>query len=259
MILIKLGGSVITDKAQYRTFNRDAVSRLCREIRDSEENVLVVHGAGSFGHVLAKEYSIQDGFVDFAQVPAVARVQYDVRELNLMVVREMLDAGIPAMSVPPGSCFIMDDGKLIVDNTDVMLSASHLGIMPVMFGDVVFDRKRGFGICSGDQLMEILCGIYSPERVIFVSDVDGLYDRDPKSNPDSKLLTEVTSELLEKVTGDSTIDDVTGGVKAKMEAMLRITTPERDCVLINGSVPGRLYSILKGEKIISTTARGGLR
>ena len=133
MILIKLGGSVITDKAQYRTFNRDAVSRLCREIRDSEENVLVVHGAGSFGHVLAKEYSIQDGFVDFAQVPAVARVQYDVRELNLMVVREMLDAGIPAMSVPPGSCFIMDDGKLIVDNTDVMLSASHLGIMPVMF------------------------------------------------------------------------------------------------------------------------------
>ena len=107
--------------------------------------------------------------------------------------------------------------------------------------------------------MEILCGIYSPERVIFVSDVDGLYDRDPKSNPDSKLLTEVTSELLEKVTGDSTVDDVTGGVKAKMEAMLRITTPERDCVLINGSVPGRLYSILKGEKIISTTARGGLR
>ncbi|MDR0309532.1 MAG: isopentenyl phosphate kinase family protein [Candidatus Methanoplasma sp.] len=258
MILIKLGGSVITDKTQYRTFNRDVVSRLCKEIRDSGAGAIIVHGGGSFGHVVSKEYSLQNGLIDFRQIPAVARVQYDMRELNLMVINELLNAGMPAISVPPGSCFMMDDGKLIVDDPKVLLSASHLGIMPVMFGDVVFDRSKGFGICSGDQIMEVLCTIYNPKKVVFVSDVDGLYEKDPKTNPDAKLLTELTSELLSSVSGESGIDDVTGGVRAKMEAMLRITTPERECVLVNGSVPGRLYSLLKGDEVISTTAKGGL-
>ncbi|MCL2032456.1 MAG: isopentenyl phosphate kinase [Methanomassiliicoccaceae archaeon] len=258
MILIKLGGSIITDKTQYRTFNGGCVRRLCKEIRDSGESVIIVHGGGSFGHVLAKEYALQNGFADFGQVPAVARVQYDMRELNLMVIGELLNAGIPAASVPPGSCFMMDNGKLILDDPEVLLSASHLGIMPVTFGDVVFDRSKGFGICSGDQLMEVLCALYNPKRAVFVSDVDGLFDKDPKKNPDAKLLTEVTSELLNKISSESGADDVTGGVRAKMEAMLRMTSPERDCVLVNGSVEGRLYSLLKGERVISTTVKGGL-
>ncbi|MCL1810619.1 MAG: isopentenyl phosphate kinase [Methanomassiliicoccaceae archaeon] len=258
MILIKLGGSVITDKTQYRTFNKDVVRRLCGEIKDSGASAIIVHGGGSFGHVLAKEYSLQNGFADPRQIPAVARTQYDMRELDQMVIGELLDADIPAVSVPPGSCFMMDGGKLILDDPEVLFSASRLGIMPVLFGDVVFDRSKGFGICSGDQIMEVLCGLYNPQKVVFVSDVDGLFDKDPKTNPDSKLLTEVTSELLAEVSSDIGVDDVTGGVRAKMEAMLRITSPERDCILVNGSVPGRLRSLLKGERVISTTAKGGL-
>jgi isopentenyl phosphate kinase len=106
--------------------------------------------------------------------------------------------------------------------------------------------------------MEVLCGLYEPKKVVFVSDVDGLYDKDPKTYRDSKLLNEVTFDILRKISGDSSVADVTGGVKAKMEAMLRMTSSERDCVLINGSVDGRLYSVLKGERVISTTAKGGL-
>jgi len=258
MILIKLGGSVITDKTQYRTFNRDTVRRLCKEIKDSGKDVVIVHGAGSFGHVLAKEFSLQKGYKYPDQIPAVARVQYDVRELNQMIIRELLDAGMPAVSIPTGSCFMMNKGKLILDEPDVLLSASGMGIMPVMFGDVVFDESNGFGICSGDQIIEVLCDLFKPERVIFVSDVDGLFDKDPKTNPGAKLLPEVTSEILKKVSSSSKVDDVTGGVRAKMEAMLRITSPDRDCILVNGSVPGRLCSLLKGERVISTRAKGGL-
>ena len=258
MILIKLGGSVITDKTQYRTFNKDTIRRLCEEIHASGAETLIVHGAGSFGHVLAKEYSLQNGFSTSDQIPAVARVQYDVRELNLMVINELLNAGIPAMSVPPGSCFVMDDGKLILDDPEVLLSASKIKIMPVLFGDVVFDRRRGFSICSGDQIMEVLCKLYDPDKVVFVSDVDGLFDKDPKKNPDAELLTEVTFDILERVSGKSSVDDVTGGVMAKAESMLRMTSSNRDCVLVNGSVPGRLHSLLKGDKVISTTAKGGL-
>ncbi len=257
MILIKLGGSIITDKTQYRTFNRGAVRRLCKEIKDSGIDAVIVHGGGSFGHVLAKEHSLQNGYTEPSQIPAAAKVQYDMRELNLMVISELLDAGMPAVSVPPGSCFMMDDGKLILDDPEVLLSASRLGLTPVVFGDVVFDRRKGFGICSGDQIMEVLCRIYDPEKAVFVSDVDGLFDKDPKKNPGSKLLPEVTWDLLKTVSSDISVDDVTGGVGAKMESMLRMTSSKRDCVLVNGSVEGRLYSLLKGDKVISTTAKGG--
>ena len=101
MILIKLGGSVITDKYAYRSFDAETVARLCREIAESDQGTVVVHGAGSFGHILAKRYALNSGLVDFGQVPAVAQVQYDVRELNSRIVRALMDVGLPAVGVPP--------------------------------------------------------------------------------------------------------------------------------------------------------------
>ncbi|MDR2846538.1 MAG: isopentenyl phosphate kinase family protein [Candidatus Methanoplasma sp.] len=258
MILIKLGGSVITDKTQYGTFNKENVSRLCSEIKRSGKDIILVHGAGSFGHVIAKDFGLQDGSTgDPQQTFAAARVQYDVRNLNSMIIAELLSNSIPALSIPPGSCFVMDNGKLIANDAEVLLSASRLGIMPVLFGDVVFDRTKGFGICSGDQIMEVLCNIYNPERVIFVSDIDGLYDKDPKRDKKAKLIAEVTADGLKNVDSRISVDDVTGGVRGKMESMLRISTSDRECVLVNGTVPGRLYSLLNGETVTSTVARGG--
>ncbi|MDR3282971.1 MAG: isopentenyl phosphate kinase family protein [Candidatus Methanoplasma sp.] len=258
MILIKLGGSVITDKTQYRMFDRECASRLCRELADSGKRAVIVHGVGSFGHVVAKAHSLQDGFSGLpGQAFAAATVQHDVRDLNSMVVKELLSAGVLAFPVPPGSCFMMDGGVLDVKDAEVLTSAFRLGMTPVLFGDVVLDRRKGFGICSGDQIMEALCDVFDPEKVVFVSDIDGLYDMDPKKHAAAKLIEEVTAESLERVDSKMSVDDVTGGVRGKMEAMLRISTPERECVLVNGAVPGRLRSLLKGERVISTTATGG--
>ena len=259
MILIKLGGSVITDKTQYRTFNKERVARLCSEIKESGHKVLIVHGAGSFGHVLSKRHAIQDGYVSDGQIPVVAEVQYDVRELSGMVVKELLDAGIPAVSVPPGSCFVMDDGELITDDTEAIERLMDTGIIPVLFGDVLMDRVKGFGICSGDLFMEVLADLFDIEKVVFVSDVDGLFTADPKINKDAELIETVDMDVLENIKSESNIDDVTGGIRSKMEAMLRMSTADRDCVLVNGTVKGRLGSLLRGEDVISTTAKGGIR
>ena len=255
MILIKFGGSVITDKSRYRTFNADRVRRLCREIRESGEEVIVVHGAGSFGHVLAKEHNLNGGFKDPSQIPAVAQVCYDMRDLNSMIVKELNDAGLPAVSVPTGSCFMMKDRELIIDDPSVLRNMFDKGIMPVMFGDVVMDSELGFAICSGDQIMERLKGIFDPSRVIFVSDIDGLYDRDPKNNKDAKLIENVDRTVLDSVETDITVADVTGGVRGKMETMLRMCSEGCDCVLVNGTVEGRLLTLLKGGKVPCTIAR----
>jgi isopentenyl phosphate kinase len=256
MILIKFGGSVITDKSRYRTFNADRVKRLCKESRDSGEKVIVVHGAGSFGHVLAKENNLNDGFKNESQIPAVAQVCYDMRDLNGMIVKELNDAGLPAVSVPTGSCFMMKNRELIINDPAVLKSMFDKGIMPVMFGDVVMDTELGFAICSGDQIMERLKEIFEPSRVIFVSDIDGLYDKDPKNNKDAKLIENVDRDVLKSVETDITVADVTGGVRGKMETMLRMCSEGCDCVLVNGTVEGRLLTLLKGGKVPCTIARG---
>jgi isopentenyl phosphate kinase len=256
MILIKLGGSVITDKSQYRTFRTETVARLCGEIAQSGQGVVVTHGAGSFGHVMAKKFHINEGLIDYNQIPAAAHVQYDVRDLSQMVVNQFRAANMPAVSVPPGSCFVMENGRLIATDTEAIKALAHMGIMPVLFGDVLMDRAKGFGICSGDQLMELLCDIFKPTAIVFVSDIDGLYTDDPKTNPDAKLIEEVTPETLKNIKSGSTVDDVTGGVVNKMESMLRMCKDGREVALVNGNVPGRLLALLSGEDVPCTMARG---
>ena len=255
MILIKLGGSVITDKSEYKKFNREQTARLCAEIAASGKGVLVVHGAGSYGHVLSKQYQLQHGLQDFRQIPAVAQVQHDVRELSLNVVEEMIKVGMPAVSVPPGSCFVMDNGRLIVDNPESIKALAHIGVMPVLFGDVVADRSKGFGICSGDQAMEALAKIFKPDRIVFVSDVDGLYTADPKKDENAKLIPEVDGKMLDKLDSELTVADVTGGIRGKVDEMLKICGDSGECILVNGTVPGRLLSLLKGEDVPCTKVR----
>ena len=255
MILIKLGGSVITDKSQYKKFDRVQAERLCREIADSGKEVIIVHGAGSFGHVLAKKYSIQNGYSDPEQIQAAAQVHHDAMELGMLMTQTLLDMGIPAASVSPGTCFVMDGGKLIPEYLEPIESLRKIGIMPVTFGDVVMDRTRGFGIVSGDQMMELMAEMFKPERVIFVSDIDGLYTANPKTDPDARLIPEFDAGTLDEVSSVSDVDDVTGGVRNKMESMLRMCDEGRDCVLVNGTVPGRLLSLLRGEDVTCTVAR----
>ena len=83
-----------------------------------------------------------------------------------------------------------------------------------------------------------------------------MFDKDPKTNPDAKLIETVTKETLMNIETGSSVADVTGGVRGKMETMLRMCSRGCDCVLVNGTVEGRLLSLLKGEDVPCTIARG---
>jgi len=255
MILIKLGGSVITDKSKYKAFKQEQTARLCKELAASGKGFILVHGAGSFGHMISKQYSLQHGLKDFGQIPAVAQVQHDVRELSLKVVEELMKVGVPAVSVPPGSCFVMDNGRLVVKDDEAIRGLAHIGVMPIMFGDVVADRHKGFGICSGDQAMEVLAKIFRPSKIVFVSDVDGLYTADPKKDSDAKFIEYADSSMLDNIDSELQVADVTGGIKGKIEEMIRMCGDDSECILVNGTVPGRLEALLKDEEVPCTKVR----
>ncbi len=256
MMLVKLGGSVITDKTCYLTFRADVLARLVREIVSSGQDVIIVHGAGSFGHVLASEHRIQDGYANDSQVPAAAKIMEDVRDLNLRVIRVLNEGGLPSASLPPSAVATLKNGKL--DELDVDLFRRYLkaGISPVTFGDVALDSERRFGICSGDQLMERLSKEFRPERVVFVSDIDGVFTADPATDPGATLMEAVDRKTLDSLPRTQRCADVTGSIFGKIETMLRIASWGGDAVVLNGQVPGRLEAALRGEAVKGTRVGG---
>lgn len=256
-MLVKLGGSVITDKTRYRTFREDVLGRLVGEIASAGREVILVHGAGSFGHVVAAQHQLQHGYRDDSQIAGAAKVMEDVRELDLNVIRVLNAGGVPSVSLPPSAVALLKGGKL--EDLDVAAFRRYLelGMCPVTFGDVALDRERRFGICSGDQLMERLAREFRPERVIFCADVDGVYTADPAGDPDATLIGTVDRRTLDALPRTQRCADVTGSIFGKLETMMRIAAWGGDAIVLNGHAPGRLEAALKGETVIGSKVVGG--
>ena len=152
MQIIKLGGSVITyKKSRKPRFKRKVMDRLAKEIRDSGQELVIVHGAGSFGHPLASKYELHLGYKNKRQLKGIAEVQRDVKNLNLKVMNALIDAGIKAVSVAPIAFIKFENGMLRGMDKTIFRKYLGLGLTPVTFGDVVLDERKGICICSGDD------------------------------------------------------------------------------------------------------------
>jgi len=258
MILVKLGGSVITDKSRLRTFRRSSCDRLAAELGHVEGSLAIVHGAGSFGHIEAKKHSLHKGFKNDSQIHHVAAVQRDVRELNLKVLGSLISKGIRAVSIPPAAAASFRGGAVRSFEPAAFVQVLGLGLTPVTFGDVVPDESMGFSICSGDLMMEQLAKSFKPELVIFCADVDGVFDRDPKRSNKARLMPELSrSELAELRRTEARNADVTGSIYGKIERMLAIAHHCEKCMIVNGNVPGRLKKAVRGEPVVSTVVLSG--
>jgi isopentenyl phosphate kinase len=257
MFLIKLGGSVITDKAKECCVKQETVDRLAAEIKQANKQAILVHGAGSFGHILAKQYKLNDGFSRKKQVEGFALTQTMVQRLNTLVLASLQNHGIPAVSLPPHAILSLSDHAPARVDYNVFKKYLALGFTPVSFGDVALDNQLGFSICSGDLLMQLLAAEFKPEKVIFVIDEDGLYSANPKADSNATFIENTTASELEKLT--TSLDahaDVTEGMKGKIHTIKQIAKTGAETILINGNVHNRLCDTLEGKKVRSTIVYG---
>jgi isopentenyl phosphate kinase len=253
MFVIKFGGSVITDKKTKYTFSHKRCSQLVSEVRESAKKTLIIHGAGSFGHILAKEFALNQGYLNEKQIPAIARVQKDVKDLNLKVLNTFIEAGIPAVSLAPSAFLVHKNKEISGMDMELFKRYYKLGLTPISFGDVVLDDTLKFSICSGDQLMLEFARAFLPETVIFVADVDGIFSSDPASSDDSELIPVLDQNMLGKIgKGESMVDDVTGSIFGKLDHMFKIADLGVKTIIINGTSENRLRDALLGENVIST-------
>ena len=260
MIILKLGGSVITDKTKECFFKKQVMNSLAKDINKAKKEIIMIHGAGSFGHIQAKKYNLNEGYKRKEQLHGFSITQGIVQSLNTMVLESLHKNNINAVSIPPHSILKLDNHKLESINFEIFNDYIKSGFIPVTFGDVVLDKKLSFSICSGDLLAIELTKHFKPEKVIFAIDEDGIYDSNPKINKNAKFLKSINPNQLEILTTSADKHaDVTGGMKGKIETIKNISRLGVDTILLNGNKPGRLYKALIGEDIKSTMVNGDRR
>lgn len=258
LVALKVGGSVITDKDNYASVDKAALGRVVLEAAVAIRagvSLVVVHGAGSFGHVKAKKHGLKDGFETQEQKQGFAETHYDVIQLNQLVCGEFLSIGVPAIGVHPLEIARQKNKRLTsLDASFVRRLLDH-GFTPVIPGDVVLDDELNGSICSGDQSLPWLAKELKAKRVVVGTDVDGICTADPKTNKDAKLIPAVTKENLGRVLAsleEAKTQDVTGGMKGKIMELLALaeTAP---VTIVNAGKEGRLKDALLGRKVVGTT------
>jgi isopentenyl phosphate kinase len=177
------------------------------------------------------------------------------QKLNLKINEIFIQNGLMTTPIHTASFIIQNDKKITNKNFDVIDRALGLECIPIMYGEMVLDEKLGMSICSGDSIAVLLSNQYKANKIIFASDIDGIFDKDPHKHKDAKLIksTDIKSILSDaKITlsGSHNVD-VTGGLQNKI-AVLAADNKSRllkKVVICNGLKKGSIAKALSGEDV----------
>ena len=255
-IILKLGGSAITIKEKPFTANHSVIENLAREIAKAKvPHLVLVHGGGSFGHPLAKEYAISEGLKDPSQIIGFSKTHNAMTILNRLVVETLIQCNIPAVGLAPSSFIVTKSGRIEKMDVNIISKILEMGFVPVLYGDAVLDTRKGFTILSGDQLVASLAIIFDADRIILGVDVDGLYTDDPKSDPSAKLIEQANLNELKREHSwidKAKVTDVTGGMYGKIIELIPAIEHGTRALIVNSTKRGTVYRALCSEKVKGT-------
>jgi len=258
-LIVKLGGSVITDKRKKFAVRRSVLKRLAGELAAAKKPLVIVHGGGSFGHPVASKYGIANGYKGKRQLMGLSLTHRAMEKLNSHVIDALQEAGVPAIAIQPSACAAVSDSRIQAMELAPVRKLLELGLVPVLYGDAVPDMSRGMSILSGDQLVVYLARELDAERVIICVDVDGVYTVDPKKRT-TKLIPFITPVSWPRVSRFIRVPqgpDVTGGMANKVRELLTLAEIDVEAEIVNAAKPGILKKAMSGERGLGTriTAR----
>jgi isopentenyl phosphate kinase len=263
VILIKLGGSLLTEKARPETARAEVIARIAAELAraaalsgglPSGPRLVVAHGSGSFGHVAARRYELAGGVRSAAQLPGVSLTQDRAAALHRQVTGALVAAGALPFSLAPSSCVVAAGGRPVELSPEPLLLALGQGLLPVLYGDVVLDREQGAAICSTERLFELLARHlpalgFPVRRALWLGETDGVYDDEGRTIP---RISAASFGAAARSIGAPAGTDVTGGMLHRVETALALARQGIPSLLLNGLVPGALERALLGEPVAGT-------
>ncbi|MBN1439040.1 MAG: hypothetical protein JW929_06475 [Anaerolineales bacterium] len=259
IVFLKLGGSLITDKSRPHTARPETIRRLGREIAAARSQtpglrIVLGHGSGSFGHAEAKKYGTAEGVRTPEQWRGFAAVGAAADRLNRIVMDSLAEAGVPAVRIAPSSCALLEDGKLLEMPAAAVQAALDAGLVPVVYGDAVFDRARGGGIASTEMVFAALAKQIHPRRILLAGIETGVFEDYPACQIlRSRIRTADRAGLARSLAG-SAHADVTGGMFSKVDGILGLILAEEKlrALVFSGEAEGNVRLALCGEAVAGT-------
>lgn len=251
MILIKLGGSIITDKTRPLSVKQKTIDNLCKTLKKIREPLIVVHGGGSFGHYWSVKYDMHTKEKRY-DLHGVAIVKNSMIELDKIILDSLLKHKLHPYSLPPTD--FMSGDRPMPKKIEEISQIACSGLTPLTYGDALWYGKKKTYILSGDKIMTHLAKVLKPRLCIFALDEDGVY-----SDLESKtLISEIDSlhNVISKNDHNNAIMDVTGGMTRKMTESLKISKMGVNVFFVNGNKPQRIIRAITDKKFKGTLFRG---
>lgn len=250
-VVIKIGSSSLTHP-QTGELNLMKIEKLIRVISDlrgeGRDVVLVSSGAIAAGRQALGHHRRPDSLAEKQAFAAVGQAR-------LMMVYQKLFAEYnqtAAQVLLTKDTMVNDSSRYNAQNTfDELL---NLGAIPIVNeNDTVSTSEIPYVDSFGDndRLSAIVAALIGADLLILLSDIDGLYSDDPRSNPDARfvsLVPEITPEFLDMGKSTSSSDVGTGGMSAKLAAARIATDSGADMVIANGDQVEVILDIMAGKE-----------
>jgi isopentenyl phosphate kinase len=261
--VLKLGGSLLTDKSKPYEARPALIDSVAKELSECMqegliESLVLVQGVGSYGHPPVLEHALHKGFHDEKQLLAISKTQRTVNKLRDIVVESLQNHGIPVNLMHPSSMLVAEKMHISDYFLDALKGWMSIGTVPLVGGDMLYDTQMGFSVGSGDPIAVLLARELGAKRLIFATDVLGIHEQDPKTNPGAPLIREINLNALDQFLermGKSGVVDASGAMKGKLGALKpaeELLKGGLEVALLSMMQPNQLKRYLKGEDVDAT-------
>lgn len=262
LYILKIGGSIATDKEGAKLLVRkELLGQIGKQIRNAQKegnfDLILIHGAGSFGHLLAQKYALKTGTgKDEKKIHGSLLSRLANQKLNRAVTESFFSAGLRIVPVHTASVIIQHQGRIASFDTEILEMAIAKGYIPLLYGDMVFDKTLGMSICSGDGIGAYLAKKLGAEKIFFASDIDGVFDKDPHLFADARLIEKIRLSDIHSAgnISHSHSIDATGGLGGKISSLAGLHGSSVQSIgIFNGFVAENYSKALRAESFMHTT------
>jgi isopentenyl phosphate kinase len=254
LIVVKLGGSALTDKRRAHTPRIREISRAAEQVAKLTKRcaLVIVHGAGSYGHIPVTRWKLQSGFRHPTQLMGLAVTKAKLLEWEAVFDEAFLKRQVPLIPLLASDFVLTRKGRIASADLRPVKSWLNLRCIPSIGGDIVTDMEDGFAVLSGDQLATYLAVELKASRLVFATDVEGIFDSNPKLDPHAHLISELSAGSALRVVENarvSTYPDVTGGMAGKITEAATAASKGIPVFFINLMKDERLTKVILGQDV----------
>jgi isopentenyl phosphate kinase len=256
--LLKIGGSIISTNTSTKNINVRLLRQIAIHLK-TKRPLIIVHGTGYESKEFARTNRILKGVIASRQQQTALQCLAMLRRIHFRVLKVLTEEGLRVVSLSPFAFCAYRHGRIKILNVQFLRLMVEEGFVPLIHGDLVIDEVGTLHVCSSDDLIACLASEFPTDRLMFATDVNGVFPKDPKRFAFQEHYDFLTLRMLgtlSRAANDQ--NDVSGAMPAKLKAIRKVTRYFNRCYIFNGNSRRAWHALFNQKKDTGTLIRGTL-